>query len=236
MLHTRNRTKVDWYPEHAFGMECYTSKQQVLTRYIVLLTLQKLVPLSEPISPDHGAPHARRRGTMLKRLSRYRSMRRTMEQHQDGEQSPLHQSSAYEDSQSVRESDETDEKQNIRTLHTYKGEPDRERGDFLKKRSMLTQYGLAVAVEQVSMFLCSDNTVLSFFEHSGDDIEDPILERFRSGQTILKRTSDASMMMHAIIDGIVDIAIPIIAAYEDAIADLEMDILIDPRIEHSQAL
>lgn len=106
----------------------------------------------------------------------------------------------------------------------------------MKKRSMLTKYGLTVAVEQVSIFLCSDNTVISFFERSADDIEHPIVDRLKAPGTILRRTSDASMVVHAIIDGIADLAMPIIAAYEDAIAELEMDILTDPKIEHSQAL
>jgi len=125
---------------------------------------------------------------------------------------------------------------NTRTLHTYRGDSNPEQIAYMKKRSMLTKYGLTVSVEQVSIFLCADNTVISFFEHSADDIEDPILDRLRSSGTILRRTSDASMMLHAIIDGIADLAMPIIAAYEDAIAELEMDILIDPRIEHSKAL
>lgn len=125
---------------------------------------------------------------------------------------------------------------NIRTLHTYRGDSNPERIAYMKKRSMLTKYGLTVSVEQVSIFLCADNTVISFFEHSADDIEDPILDRLRSSGTIMRRTSDASMMLHAIIDGIADLAMPIITAYEDAIAGLEMDVLIEPRIEHSQAL
>ena len=62
------------------------------------------------------------------------------------------------------------------------------------------------------------------------------MERLESASTILRRSSDASMVLHAIIDGITDLAIPIVAAYEEAIAELEMEVLTDPKMEHSKAL
>jgi hypothetical protein len=42
--------------------------------------------------------------------------------------------------------------------------------------------------------------------------------------------------MHAIIDGIVDLTIPIATAYEESIAELELDVLMEPHIAHSKAL
>lgn len=44
------------------------------------------------------------------------------------------------------------------------------------------------------------------------------------------------MVLQAIIDAIADLAIPIAATYEEAIAELEMEVLNDPSIEHSKAL
>lgn len=126
--------------------------------------------------------------------------------------------------------------EDIRTIHSYLGDLDPERAEYMQKHSTLTSYGLAVSVEQVAIFLCSDNTIISFFEHSADDIEDPIITRLESAQTILRRSSDGSMMLQAIIDAIADLAIPIAATYEEAIAELEMEILTDPSIEHSKAL
>ncbi|GAB7354456.1 hypothetical protein MBLNU459_g4939t1 [Dothideomycetes sp. NU459] len=129
-----------------------------------------------------------------------------------------------------------DNLKNIRTMHSYLGGLDPERAEYMQKHSTLTSYGLAVSVEQVAIFLCSDNTIISFFEHSADDIEDPIITRLESAQTILRRSSDASMVLQGIIDAIVDLAIPIAATYEEAIAELEMEVLTDPNIEHSKAL
>lgn len=41
----------------------------------------------------------------------------------------------------------------------------------MERHSSLASKGLAVSVEQVSMFLTADRTVISFFEHSADDVE-----------------------------------------------------------------
>ena len=59
----------------------------------------------------------------------------------------------------------------------------------------------------------SDNTVISFFEHSAADVEEPLLERLQSTETMLRRSCDASLMLQAIIDAIVDLAVPVKDAY-----------------------
>lgn len=124
----------------------------------------------------------------------------------------------------------------VKTLQSYRTDSDPERTAYMEEHSTLNAKGLATSVEQVSIFLQSDNTIVSFFEHSADVIEEPILKRLESPETVLRRSGDASMVMHAIIDGIVDLAIPIAAAYEDSLAQLELDVLIDPSIAHSKAL
>jgi len=124
----------------------------------------------------------------------------------------------------------------VKTLQGYRDNSDPERTAYMENHSTLNPKGLAISVEQVSIFLQSDNTVVSFFEHSADVIEEPILTRLKSAETILRTSGDASMIMHAIIDGIVDLAIPCTAAYEHSIAELELDVLIDPSIRHSKDL
>lgn len=127
-------------------------------------------------------------------------------------------------------------RQAVKTLQAYRTDSDPERTRYMEEHSTLNPKGLIVSVEQVSMFLQSNNTLVSFFEHSADVIEEPILRRLRSSETVLRQSGDASMVMHAIIDGIVDLAIPIATAYEDSIAELELDVLVDPSIAHSKAL
>ncbi|KAF3035006.1 hypothetical protein E8E12_004596 [Didymella heteroderae] len=127
-------------------------------------------------------------------------------------------------------------RQAVKTLQAYRTDADPERTRYMEEHSTLNPKGLMVSVEQVSMFLQSNNTLVSFFEHSADVIEEPILKRLSSAETVLRQSGDASMVMHAIIDGIVDLSIPIAAAYEDSIAELELDVLTDPSIAHSKAL
>ena len=83
----------------------------------------------------------------------------------------------------------------IRTLQRYHGGPNEERIRFMEKHSALATKNLGVAVEQVSIFLTSDNTVISFFESSAEDIETPMIPRLTTPDTILRRSSDASMLV-----------------------------------------
>ena len=124
----------------------------------------------------------------------------------------------------------------VTSLQRFHGGPNEERIQFMEKHSALSSKNLGVAVEQVSLFLTSDNTVITFFESSATDIETPIITRLNTTETILRRSSDASMLTQAIIDAIVDLAIPVTAAYTDAIGDLELDVLTEPDIHHTTNL
>lgn len=126
--------------------------------------------------------------------------------------------------------------EHVRTLQRYRGGPNIERTIYMERNSALSKKNLAVSVEQVSMFITGDNTVISFFEHSAADIEHPILTRLDSADTILRRSCDASMLVQALIDAIIDLAIPVVAAYEDAMGEVELDVLTDPSIGHSKSL
>jgi Mg2+ and Co2+ transporter CorA len=125
---------------------------------------------------------------------------------------------------------------NIRTLQRYRGGPNVDRILYLEQNSALTPKHLTVSVEQVSIFLLADNSVISFFEHSADEVEELLLKRLRTEDTILRRSQDSSMIVQAIIDAIIDLAMPVVAAYEDAMGELELDVLDDPEIGHSQLL
>ncbi|PWW79415.1 hypothetical protein C7212DRAFT_168680 [Tuber magnatum] len=124
----------------------------------------------------------------------------------------------------------------VKTLQEYYGGPNRERIQYMEKYSSLSSKGLRVSVEQVSMFLTEDGTVISFFENSADDIEPPILERLESRNTILRSACDGSMILQAIIDAIIDLAFPVVQAYQDTIAELELNVLTDPSVEQSREL
>ncbi|KAI4725176.1 hypothetical protein E4T49_07071 [Aureobasidium sp. EXF-10728] len=238
LIHTRTRTKCDWYSDHAF----------------VVLTLQKLVRIhshadsedcdcsddDKPISYDdidgtHDHYPERERVPFWKKpfkKSKRKQPDHTLPKYNDpegldkmGDMIRAHSSTA--DGAPL---------QNIRTLHRYESMQNPEHTLFMEKHSALFEENLVVSVEQVAIFLLADNTVISFFEHSGADIEEPILERLNSPATMLRRSADASLVLQAIIDAIVDLAIPVKEAYNKARKDLQIDVLTNPSMSTSKAL
>lgn len=62
------------------------------------------------------------------------------------------------------------------------------------------------------------------------------MTRLSTPDTILRCCSDASMVTQAILDAIIDLAMPVSTAYQDAIGRLELDVLTDPNIGHTTSL
>lgn len=79
--------------------------------------------------------------------------------------------------------------------------------------------------EQVSIFL-GRRTVLSFQETPGD-VWDPIRARLQA-EGSRTRTQDASYLVYALLDAIVDHCFPILEHYGDRLADLEEEIVERP--------
>jgi Mg2+ and Co2+ transporter CorA len=95
---------------------------------------------------------------------------------------------------------------------------------------------LGISTEQVSIFLTADNTVITLFERSGDDVLNPILERLESAQSVVRTSNDPSMLVQAVIDAVVDLAMPIAQAAADTFAELELAVLRSPNIAQSKHL
>ena len=112
-----------------------------------------------------------------------------------------------------------------RTLQRYHGGPNEDHVEYMEYHSPLRNKGLSVGIEQVSIFLTAEDTVITFFEHSADDVETPLIQRLNNPKTVLRRASDASMLVQAIMDAIIDLAIPVGAAFKDQISQIELDVL-----------
>ena len=78
--------------------------------------------------------------------------------------------------------------------------------------------------------------MISSFEQSAEDVESPIRERLQSVETILRRSCDGSLLCEAIIDAIVDLAVPVKDAYNKARKELQVDAMINPNIGTSRSL
>lgn len=107
---------------------------------------------------------------------------------------------------------------------------------YIESKRPLAEYKRAVGVEQVSLFLTSQSTVISFFERSAVDIERPLLARLSTESTILRESCDPSLLLQAIVDAIVDLLQPIIAAYRRRMDELLVDSMINPSMAHTQDL
>lgn len=232
MLERTGRTKADWYSDQAF----------------LSLTLSKLVHLPNDDSSDSDSDDEPRKPRKSRNNKKSRSFADRFKglwgsNTHDQELNRAHnswdsQEKGYglDDLAKSRSRSTGQHAPQIRTLQRFRGGPNLDRTLYMEQNSTLAKRKLAVSVEQVSVFVTADNTVISFFEHSAAEVEGPILRRLNTKDTVLRRSGDSSMIVQAIIDAIVDLAVPVVVAYEDAMGELELDVLRDPDINHSRLL
>lgn len=245
LINSTNRTKVDWYSDHAY----------------VVLTLQKLIKLQQEESDSEDAetqgrmPDPKRRkssvaseksSVSLKRFTKrdvilealrdiFRLRRKRQVEFDDSVGGPDSSGKPSVQGQSGSDTNSSPTTPG-RSVQRFRGGPNEDRIAFMERHAVLAPKNLSVTLEQVSIFLHADNTVTSFFETSADDIEAPIVKRLTTPETILRQSCDASMLLQAILDAVIDLAIPATMAYQDAIGDLELEVLTDPDVDQSKSL
>lgn len=240
--HVRHALEADW------------KTRSHLTRYpthtYLVLVLQKLVHTDSPQHSENGDDsdgeswRSQSGGHWRRRLSRaIRGMFGGEKDDYDVADSRLDlPAKALENGQQLKLEPTTSRATDLlhlnefRTLQRYHASPNDARTEFMESHSVLSAQNFAVAAEQVSIFITNDNTVISFFELSADDVEEPILKRLALHDTTLRQSCDASMIAQAILDAIIDLAIPLTVCYGDVIADLELDVLTRPSVSHTKSL
>ncbi|QUC23540.1 uncharacterized protein UV8b_07781 [Ustilaginoidea virens] len=222
-MNLRNRTKAEWYPNHAF----------------IIMTLQKLVHIfhdDNDVSSDSTSLASR---SSWKRMfqgwvSRVLNKRSETDPEIDPAVGP--EDRIRDDNSGPAHGLSCQETWALRSLQRYHASGNDARTEFMERHSTLAEYKMAVSAEQVSIFLTNDNTVISFFEISAADVESPIVTRLSTPGTILRESCDASFVVQAIIDAIIDLALPLTAVYTELLADLELDVLTSPSIRQSRKL
>ncbi|KAH8427203.1 putative CorA family metal ion transporter [Aspergillus melleus] len=244
LINTTNRTKVDWYSDHAY----------------IVLTLQKLIKLhveSSDSDDESEKGHSQwrsdqrsttsstkslapkkptRHGLVLAALKDIFGLRSHKEILRERRATSASIRPSSGKSKPAEADDISQAESTFRSIQRYRGGPNEDRIAFMERHAVLAPKGIGVTLEQVSIFLHGDNTVTSFFETSADDIEAPIVRRLSTPETMLRQSCDASMIVQAILDAIIDLAIPVTMAYQDAIGDLELEVLTDPDIDQSKSL
>lgn len=259
LLNTRNRTKADWYSDHTYVVlplqklvnvededdsssdeedECEDDKNHAYDNYIPRNGSLDKVQSKTRVERErkrrrHALQHQQKRGgairSWIKDFTRPKKKKRPVSAHTGN----LTKSTSFKQTSGVTAPWVP---KKVRTLQQYHAGPNEDRIDFMQRHSTLGKRGLGVSMEQVSIFLTADNTVISFFEYSAQDVEVPIMRRLQSQNMILRQSCDASMLLQSILDTIIDLAIPVTTAYQDAIGDLELAVLTDPDIHESTSL
>ncbi|KAI0481250.1 hypothetical protein GGR56DRAFT_311810 [Xylariaceae sp. FL0804] len=249
VMNTSNRTKADWYSTHAF----------------MILTCMKLVRMNKDDSSSsdsdssddddnahdkasvksygslRGAAKKARRWVSRGKKKAHAGSKNAASALENGTGVPQRPGLSTMPSRSFVNRQPTGvsdvfNPNTLCTLQRYHAAPNAARTDFMEKHSALAPRGLAVMAEQVAVFITSDNTVIAFFEQSADDVEEPILARLGSPTTILRQSCDASMVAQALVDAIIDMAIPVMSCYADVVGDLELDVLTHPNVTHTKNL
>lgn len=117
-------------------------------------------------------------------------------------------------------------------VDAYGGGPGELQARLFLITRMLRRVGDGLRDEQISIFL-GHSTVLTFQEFDDGDVWDSIRTRLKSGGSRL-RNNDASFLVYALLDAIVDHCFPILEAYGDRLEALEARILQgrDPKAFH----
>jgi Mg2+ and Co2+ transporter CorA len=126
--------------------------------------------------------------------------------------------------------------QNIDTAYDPSKLLDEDQISRRAKWRTLSHRKYAISVEQVAIFLCQDNTVITIFEHAGHDVLKPILTRLNSPKTIIRSSNDPSLLVQAVIDVVVDMSVPIGKAVDEMFGELETAVLSTPTITQSKQL
>jgi Mg2+ and Co2+ transporter CorA len=253
MMNTKNRTKADWYNDHTFLVlplqklvyhededeEFFESDDDDDTMQVTEKDAVKLAARAEK----------KRRKRQLRRLKHKKGPIRALwddlwnktalkKKQQQQHHHHFRHTGGLTPSESInkRRDDNPWVSKRHRTLQRWYSAANADRIEYMERHATLNARGLKVSMEQVSAFICADNSVISFFEFSADDIEIPLLRRLQTSGTILRESEDCTLLAQSILDAIVDMALPVTHAYLDVIGDLELDVLTDPDIVQSKAL
>lgn len=120
----------------------------------------------------------------------------------------------------------------------FNGKEEQTCSDALAYLRPLAPRNKMIGVEQVSMFLTTDSTVISFFESQGESIVKPILSRLtdKRANTILKESVDPAVLAQAIIDTVIDQCSEVIGAYRLRMNELELEAIVAPSMVYTRDL
>ncbi|OZJ05169.1 hypothetical protein BZG36_02228 [Bifiguratus adelaidae] len=97
-----------------------------------------------------------------------------------------------------------------------------------------------VSLQQVYLHMITQgphaDTIITFFQNSGEPVTTPLYNRIRQSYSLLRTLPDIYMLMQAVLDTIVDHAIPIADRYRSDVQEMEGKILINAKMKYTTDL
>lgn len=84
--------------------------------------------------------------------------------------------------------------------------------------------------------IVSTEVVISFFQNDGSVVCNPLVYSIMRGKITLTSAADASFLLNALLDGIVDHALPVVEFYSAEIAAIEREVLDRPQTKLTKEL
>ena len=108
-------------------------------------------------------------------------------------------------------------------------------------QALSREYQVSIAREILSIFLTRDGTVITFLRTPrpvtptsswcNGSVVDPIFERLQEEDSMLRASCDPALLVHGLLDIVVDYALEVGAEFEDQILALESGVLVSPQME-----
>ncbi|KAG8991832.1 hypothetical protein FRB93_002567 [Tulasnella sp. JGI-2019a] len=95
---------------------------------------------------------------------------------------------------------------------------------------------VAVDLKNMFIFFFRDGTLITIHQDPGSNLFDPVSKRLRQRDTLLRNTSDASMLLQNVLDLVVDNAVLVVEKYQQELLKWEGDILIKPKVSTVRSL
>ncbi|OXG09746.1 hypothetical protein C367_07056 [Cryptococcus neoformans Ze90-1] len=101
----------------------------------------------------------------------------------------------------------------------------------LTVEELSAEYMVPIRRSILSIFMLRDGTLISMDAKPTKEVLSPIYTRLKDEQSLLRRSGDVSMLVQAILDTVVDLAIEVSQRFENEILKLEASVLVDPEME-----
>lgn len=107
--------------------------------------------------------------------------------------------------------------------------------DKAKHRLVIDQlsasYMVPIRRDILSVFMLRDGTVISISKTPIQEVLEPIYERLEDEHSLLRRSGDPSMLIHALLDVAVDLSVEITQAFEAEILKAESHVLVQADLD-----